>query len=288
MTALSKRGWSPGISVDDEISVFIQWLSKARQKNILGHRPPSLYTAYICPSIDSVSFMTDVSSLFKWSMKDTPETDLARDCILRMLAVLIKAHFFMAKSDRSKHEPYFFTFPDIGKPDRNRFGLMMRLEESKKSIVVAEGDMGLMSSAKVLSGRFPVVVGSNSFRWVDVKHWRDLAEKADMLQKILRPWEGKKEREAVEGWKTPHDFPFGTLFDVPFHLREDAKAVGMLWAAGIKKWYLPHGFDVDPVIEYMKHVESITDVQEDKASGQQPRGRQEFRAVALHELQEKR
>ena len=283
MTMLSKRGWAPGLKVKEESSILLQWMERSAQKNVLSRRPPTLYEAYLCDGMESVAFMHDVSSLFRWSSKDTPAVDAARDAVVRLLSVCLKMKFFSAKEDRSRHEPYFFVIPDLSNPERNRFGVVLRLDESRKSIVVAECDMAQCASGRVFYGRFPVVLGSDFSSWVDLDAWESLS-KQGTASSLLKPWERKKEKETVDAWTNVKDFPFGRLFDVPFHLKDAAKDAGMIWAQGVQRWYLPHGFDMARVAEYMDYLEKTKKPVEQEFRGSETK--KSFLAVALHELQE--
>lgn len=254
--SLPKKEWNPRISLDEGISCSIQWLMRARQKNVLSPLPPTLYMAYVLDEAPSVGLMRDLSSLFRYSSKDDPDTDRARDQALRLLSVATKAHFFLAKDALVRHEPYFFSIPDISRPADPHHGLIYRLEgRSAQAIVVASFDLGLASAHRPTAFRFPVVLTKNSYRWFDKKHWASLADEADILERSMKPWIAKKEHDIVEKWDNPKDFPFGTLLDIPFEIKEYAKPSGIRWADGLKKWYLPKGFDVDPVIEYAKWLE---------------------------------
>ncbi len=254
--SIPKRDWNPRISLDEGLACAIQWLVRARQKNVLSPLPPTLYMAYILDEAPSVGFMRDLSSLFRYSAKDDPDMDRSRDQALRLLAVAAKAHFFLARDALIRHEPYFFSLPDVSSPGNPHCGIVYRLEgRQAQAIVVATCDLGLASSHKPAAFRFPVVLTKNSFRWFDKKHWASLSEEADLLERSMKPWIAKKEHDIVEKWDNPKDFPFGTLLDIPFDIKEYAKPTGIRWADALKKWYLPKGFDVEPVIEYAKWLE---------------------------------
>lgn len=253
---VSKREWNPRISLEEGASCSLQWLIRARQKNVIAPLPPTLYTAYALDEAPPIGFMRDLSGLFRYSSKDDPDTDRARDLALRLLSVATKAHFFLARDALVRHEPYLFPIPDISRPSDPQYGLVYRLDGRPiQAIVVASCDIGLVSSLRSAALRFPVVLTKNSYRWFDLKHWASLAEEGNLLERAMKPWIAKKESDIVEKWTNPNDFPFGTILDIPFEIKEYAKPAGIRWADGLKKWYLPKGFDSEPVIEYARWLE---------------------------------
>lgn len=257
MSSLAKREWNPRISLDEALSCSLGWLVRARQKNVLSNLPPTLYMAYVVDDAPHLGFMRDLSSLFRYSAKDDPEMDRARDQALRLLSVSIKAHFFLGKDSLARHEPYLFSLPDIANPASCHYGLVYRLEgRPSQTIIVANCDLGLVSTLRPTAFRFPVVLTKNSFKWFDKKHWIELGKEADVFDRIMKPWAAKQELNIIEKWTDESDFPFGTFIDVPYDIKDYVKPTGVRWADALKKWYLPRGFDVDPVKEYVKWVES--------------------------------
>ena len=256
MTIQNKKEWAPRITLDEAISCSIQWVSRARQKNVISALPPTLYMAYMVDDSPFLGYMKDYSSLFKYSSKDDPENDRARDAALRLLSIALKAHFFLAKDCLCKHEPYFFTIPDISSPSNLHYGIIYKIESRpSRTIICATCDVGFVSTMKPEAFRFPVVLTKNSFKWYDKKHWAFLAQEADILDVLMKPWIVKKETDIADKWTNPADFPFGTILDVSYEIKDYVKLTGAKWSDGLKKWYLPKGFDVDPVIEFIKWIE---------------------------------
>ena len=252
MATNTKKEWNPRITIDEALSCSVNWLVRARQKNVLALQHPTLYVAYVVEETPFLGFMQDLSSLFRYSSKDDPETDRARDQALRLLAICAKAHFFIARDALVRHEPYFFSFPDIAHPSMPHYGLVYKMEtRPAQCIVVSTADLGLASSLKPNVFKFPVVLTKNSYRWFDKKHWNELLKEVDMYEHIMKPWLAKKESDIAERWTDPSTFNFGTLLDVPFELKEHMKPTGVKWADGVKKWYLPRGYDIEPVREYL-------------------------------------
>lgn len=256
MSSTAKREWNPRISLDEALSCSLGWLVRARQKNVLSPLPPTLYMAYVVDDAPHLGFMRDLSSIFRYSAKDDPEMDRARDQALRLLSVALKAHFFLGRDALVRHEPYLFCIPDLSFPSSPHYGLVYRLEtRPAQTVIVATCDLGQVSSLRPTSFKFPVVLTKNSFRWLDKKHWIELSKEADVLERILKPWAAKEELNVIEKWTDEKDFPFGTFLEVPFELKDYIKPAGARWADALKRWYLPRGFDVEPVKEYLHWLE---------------------------------
>jgi hypothetical protein len=258
MTNVAKRSWGPQKTLSEGVSIAIEWMEKARQKNILAIKPPTLYQAYLVNANEHIlNWSKPLSEIFRWGQKEDPEAYRARDAALRLLAVAFKAHFFLERQDKIAHEPYLFMVPNVMNPHQPIYGLWYRLDQSSKSLVVAEQDLGRLFGERIRANRFPVALiddEARRYKWFHMKHWLALSEQADVYTKITKPWAVKKERDEIQKHTDVEKFPFGTLFDVPYHLRDVASAVGMEWAAGVKKWFLPLGFDVEPVRIYIEFI----------------------------------
>ena len=257
MTAVAKRQWGPQRPINECISTSIEWLEKAKQKNALSIKPPTLYQSYVVgPTDNIIEWGKPLSEIFRWSNKDDPSSNRARDAAIRLLAVAHKTHYFTDKSDKVSHEPYLFLMPDVGSPLNSQYGLYYRLEKTSKTILVGEADLGRIATAKAFS-RFPVVLidePNYRYKWFSLKHWASLGEQSELTNRIQKNWVNKKERDEINLITDPSQFtPHGTLFDIPFAMKDLGRALGMEWAAGLKKWYLPHGFDLDPVKVYLDY-----------------------------------
>lgn len=254
MTA-PKKEWTPNISLDESLKITLNWLIKVRQKNALSIRPPTLYSAYLIDDFSEFNFLHDVNSLFRFSSKDTPEHHNARDIILRLLSVCLKAHHFLAPQENVRHEPYFFTSPDPSNLGRPHYGIIYRLDgRPNQAIIVATYDILLSSSFKSNPIKFPVVLTQNSYKWLDKKHWSELSIQANILTSILKPWQNQQDIDLADQCTQESDFCYGTLLHVPYEIRKYIKPTGIRWSDGLKRWYLPKGWDVDPVQEYIQWV----------------------------------
>lgn len=257
MSSIAKREWNARISLEESLGCSIGWITRARQKNVLAQLPPTLYVAYVVDDTPPLGFMKDLTSLFRYSAKDDMEMDRARDQALRLLAVAQKAHFFMGRESLVRHEPHLFSIPDISQPSSCHYGLVYKLESRPaQTIIVSSVDLGLISTLKPSATRFPVVLTKNTYQWFDKKHWQGLAAEADVFERVMKPWVAKEELNIIEKWTDEKNFPFGDFLDIPFDLKDYMKPTGVRWADVLRKWYLPRGFDVAPVKEYLKWLET--------------------------------
>lgn len=247
---VARKTWGPNIPFEDCIKISIDAVEKARSKNILSAFEPTLYQAYILDNnTDSIIGMNEISSFFKYSSKEPLDYNIARDKILRLLSIGLKAYFFIGKKECLKHEPYIFTYPDIGAKEM-KYGLILRLTNGK-SIVVAENDMKLFSSKTIFNGKFPAILQDNSYKWYSTKYWSKLQEEADILAQILQPWKIKQQKEMIDSHKDKENFPYGTIIDIPYSLNALMKETGIVWARGINSWYLPKGWDLESINVYL-------------------------------------
>lgn len=255
MQNLAKRDWSPLQSVKEAAEVCVNWVVKARQKNIISDRPPALYHAYVlndCPPLD---YMHNISSLFRYSQKDSPYIDASRDRVLRLLSVCVKAHYFLFGEAQVSHEPYFFSVPSLDNPSGTDFGIIYKIEKEDQVIVVFEREWEKMSPNVKIVFRFPVVVGSDSFCWYSIKNWTKLRAENNLPERVDKPWLAIEDRQNTNACKTIEELSLlGTILDVPYNLKDAMKPVGIQWSENLKKWYLPKGFDLEAVIEYLMHL----------------------------------
>ena len=259
MQNLSKRLWGPSLNIKQVSDIIIGWCIKAREKNILRKKPPAIFYAYVLEDTPPLYYFANISSVFKYSQKDLPYVDQTRDTLLRCLAVALKAHFFMFASDTVCFEPYFFVIPNLKDPSRTTMGLIYKIEKEDKCIVVCEEDLEQIypvGDNKVLY-RFPAVVGEDSFKWFHMKNWYKV-KLAAQTENANKPWSDTtwaqkcKEAESAEELSK-----YATVLDIPFEIKDAIKPLGIEWANKAKKWYLPKGFDVESVNEYVDYQKKL-------------------------------
>jgi len=253
-----------------------RWLSTLLANGQLEERVPTLYQAYVCVGGPSLAHtrMRPVSDFFEAldrppARSEAATQDLAvKNSILRLLAVCVKAHYFLFKLDVLEEPPSVFWVPDLMNPARPRFGVYYPFLKSKRAVMVSEADLAQISSGKLSLGRFPVVLTHRPDRWLNADHWMQLEKEGSALRALLdAPRRGGPEAAALRATSDPQAFPFGTLFNVPEELRSIMKGAGLRWAEGAQSYYLPRGFDVDPIVEFFNFKQQEISEARDVSNG---------------------
>lgn len=268
MQNLSKRQWGNQLTVKSVAEIMIDWCIKAHAKNVLRKKPPQIFSCYVVKDTPPLQFMNTIGSVFKYSQKDMPYIDQARDSLLRCLSVALKAHFFLFPQDEVCHEPYFFTLPNLQNPSQTTFGLVYKLTKDDKSIIVCEKDLAEMFQSTNASlpnnsrdinvvYEFPVVITSDRFSWFGLKAWKVIKDSASMDDRTPAPWLDKNYLNKAKMSANKEELAkHATILEIPYAIKDAIKPLGVEWCKGAQTWFLPKGFDVDAVntyIEYVKH-----------------------------------
>lgn len=272
MSGQAKRWWGLRQGFDGAYQDTLQFLKRCNEHNIISQSDPTLFYAYRFEKDLPIDGMLDASKFLRFNYERKPAMDEIRQTLARLLSVAVKAHYFLNEQATVVHEPYLFQIPDLAQLGRMRYGLIYPLEEKKgngtqlSSIVVSEWDLFLGSSSfpKIPAhDKFPVVLPTDHFRWLGLKNWRILRQEAQG-----QPWfenSGQKERaiffDKIQKHTDTEHFPYGTLLHYDISLREDMKQVGAIWAKGVKKWFLPNGWDVSAVTDYLDRLEKLNEAE---------------------------
>ncbi len=255
MQNLAKREWMPQITLKEANEVAINWVIRARQKNILKDADPQLFYTYVLEQTPPLNFFQNIGQLFKYSQKDTPYIDHARINVLKLLAASIKAHFFLFNEEKVSYEPYFFSFPSLENIEYPIIGMIYKIQDNDKCIVSCSSDISLLFQKNKILFEFPVIVGHDSYKWYHIKNWAKLRELTHIDDKMNKPWLIKKERLDALNCNTIEELTkYGTPLDVPKELKDLMKPTGIVWHNNTKKWFLPKGYDVDVVNEYLNCI----------------------------------
>lgn len=255
MQNLAKRQWGPQLTLKQSSEIMIEWCIRAREKNILRKKPATIFYSYIVEDTPPLQFLHNISQVFKYSQKDVPYVDQTRDTLLRCLSVALKAHYFLFEKETVAHEPYFFTIPSLTEPNKTIFGLIYKIDKEDKSIIVCENDLiNLFQNTKIVY-QFPTVVIEDSFKWFSVKNWFKIKQESNISENVDKPWANKKQLIGAQEAKTTDELKeFATPIEVPYEIKDFIKPLGIEWSKNNKTWYLPKGFDVESVIEYIEHI----------------------------------
>lgn len=260
MQNIVKKQWGSSLTLKESANIMIDWCIRARDKNVLRKKPAQIYYAYILEDTPPLNYMHNISVAFRYSQKDVPYMDFARDILLRELSVALKAHFFLFPEDSIAHEPYFFIIPSLSEPNTTSFGLLYKVEKENKVILVSNVELSkLFIKTKVLF-EFPTVVIEDSLKWYHMKNWAKIKINANIDNKSEKPWLNKKiQQDAKEATTKEELLKYADVLDVPYEIKDEIKPLGIEWNNKVKTWYLPKGFDIDSVLEYINYIKKEFD-----------------------------
>lgn len=249
MQNTAKRQWGHKLSVKEAADISIDWCIKAREKNALIKKPPQIYYSYIVDGNINLNFFQNVSLAFRYSQKDLPIMDYIRDNLLRCLSVAIKAHYFLYANDSVLHEPYFFTIPSLDNIHEHSVGIIYKLEKENKAILVCDKKIDLLFVKNSFHHEFHSVVIEDSFRWFSIKNWSKIKNNSLDLPNFKKNIAIARDAKTIEELLV-----FGDVLEVPYEFKDTLKPLGIEWNKHIQKWFLPKGFDLDSVNEFLNHL----------------------------------
>lgn len=266
MSGSAKRLWSPNLSFEDVRKLILSFLIRCREKNILTNKPVALYKVYKFDQQWPVQGMTEISKYLRFSKNDNPDIDRTRDVLVRLLSVVLKSHFFIDENAVVRNEPYVFMIPDLSKPGLLQYGLVYQIEQNNKiySLMVAEWDLSLSNSNFVKTFSFneqSVILSTNSFKWLEVKRWRECKNKILSESPYLFKDSNDKKTffEKINKVKDKKDFSFGSLISYDPSLKEFVSYAGCEWAYGVRSWFIPNGLDEKGIKEYLDYIEKLNE-----------------------------
>lgn len=265
MSGSAKRLWSPNLSFEEVNKLILNFLIRCREKNILIQKPTNVYKVYKFEQSWSVEGMAELSKYLRFSKNDTPETDRTRDSLIRLLSVLLKAHFFTHENAKVRNEPYVFCVPDLSKANSMQYGIIYQIEEDNKlyTMVIADWDMMLSNSNHLKttkSTELSFTLSHNSFKWLEVKKWREYKKAItdDNIYKLSDFNSRKSYFAKVNQERDIENFSFGTIIKYSPEIKDFLSYAGAEWAIGVKSWFIPNGLDVLNMKEYFDYIEKLT------------------------------
>lgn len=195
----------------------------------------------------------------------------AKAAVAQMLSVAVKAHFFMFPNAVVGREPQVIGVPDLSRPGSYSWMLIYPLlppegEAGQRPSTIVVGQFDAQFAASVFprlsrAEEFPVALSKDPFRWLRRKDWE--RQKQDAVRGSeeygMSAWfdpAGLSRRRydllrKIDAHTDLPSFPYGEVLDYGKGMRYEMRQVGAAWAKGIRRWYLPHGFDVQAVKEYL-------------------------------------
>lgn len=257
MSGRGKRIWAPRLDFNGAYGETLNFFKRATEHNILSKQPVTLYQAFLMEGTWPVDGMDEISRYLRFGHDNLPQTDRGRQAAARLLAVAVKAHFFLDDQAVVTHEPYLFVIPDLAIPGQQRYGLIYPLERTGQphTLLVADWDLSMAASRQArlsAAQRFPTVLTDDSYDWLKISKWRELRSEAERSPwHVHTPAARQKVARDARAYPERASFPFGTLLDYPMDLNTDVQSAGGQWAPGVKSWFLPSGFDVKAVKTFL-------------------------------------
>lgn len=256
MSVRGKRLWAHRLDFSTAFDEAEAFLRRTKEHNLLRPSPATLYHAYLLEGSWPTDGLDELSTYLRFGPKDSPQIDRGRVALARLLAVALKAHFFLAEEAIVLNEPYVFIQPDLALMGQMRYGLIYPIEMDNRiqCIAVADWDLSMSGSKRLKlpnARRFPTVLPEQDYQWLNLDQWKRLAHQAKTTLGSTKAFARPNFYNQARNHTDVATFNYGTTFDYPREMNADVIAVGGMWAKGIRKWFLPLGFDIEAAREYL-------------------------------------
>lgn len=250
----NKKIWSSNLNIQTASHILKDYLQRSCSKGINISDEPVLYQSYIFNTYWMTNNYTELSKYFKFSKNDTPDLNIARKTLLKLMSVCLTTHALLKPSAVIKYEPYVFTIPNLSNFGMFSYGVIYTIEENNKnySIVVAEWDIKNCFDAKLIApwNKLSVIQDSNLCDLEKINKLKDM-DQAKYYQ--INDWKSFKEyKNKVDQIEEKEQFNFGKILNFEPELKEWYNQVGCLWAKGIKSWFIPKGMNFILVEKFFK------------------------------------
>ena len=250
MSGRGKRIWAPQISFDDAYQEALHYLKRCQEHKLLGTpEKPELIYAYRLSQPLTTQHGSPISPVLKFGHDSDPLSDQLKVVIAKLASVALKIHYFQHPTLFTAHEPYWFAIPDISQPHRQQYALVYTLQNQEQTFSWVISTWDIAQSAKIFKKfdaqqKFPSVLTTDSYQWLSIKRWKALKEQQTNLD--------LHQETQKESYKAGH------ILDYHPELNAELKALGAIWARGIKKWVFPKGFDIQAIKDYLQWIESMS------------------------------
>ena len=265
MSGRGKRLWAPNLSFSQSYALTLAFIESCQKHNLLAsyNDKPELIHLYHISHPWPTEGLIEATSVLRFGYSNNPILDQHKQGMARLLSAALKMHYIHAEDSSVVHEPYLFSIPDLGIPGRFRYGLIYPIETKGKqsTIIASQWDLSGSSSQLIRlnpSQKYSTVLSTQNYKWLYKK--RGYLIREEMKQHPF--FEAGPLRNALLNEIRTHlnanEFPYGKIIDYPIELNEELKAVGALYAPGIRKWFLPKGIDIESTQEYLGYIERLT------------------------------
>lgn len=250
MSGRGKRLWAPQLNFDEAYQETLNYLKRCQEHHVLSAPTrPELFYAYKLQQPVPTAHFHPLSPLLKFGYESQPLEDDTKAVMAKLLSVALKLHYFNHTTLSTAHEPYWFAIPDLSQPHRQQYGLIYTLHQAGQihCWLITTWDLSQSASQHKrfdIASKFPTVLPKDLFQWLSIKRWKALKE-----QQV--PLNVHHETEAAH-------YQAGHVLDYPAEFNPEFKALGAVWARGIKRWVFPKGWDIQAVHEYLQWFSQLT------------------------------
>ena len=256
------KNWIKSLSIWQSKSVIEYVFERAKNKSVIPNNVfPTLMYSYVIDKIPPLSFFSNLSNIFKYSNNEEPEKNAIRLKLLKGLSLALKSHLFLFETEKVKHEPYYYVFPNESDASILEIGIFYPLENEKFIFVTSSSSFENIKCDYKLNG----VVSKNPNFWYALSFWKnnikvalekDFKEKDVNISKL--PWTKEGLEELVnlsKKTKTLEELKkYAFPLEIDKSIKDEFKPLGTLWHPELKTWYLPKGFEVGSVKEYIIYL----------------------------------
>lgn len=244
---LNKKIWSSNLSIENAKLIMEDYLIRCKNKGIKIKEEVNLYQAFITNGywMNNENYI-DISKFFKFSKKDTPDINIARETLLKLISACLNTHLTLKPNATIKYEPSVFTIPNLNNFGMFNYGVIYTIEDTNGktfSIIISEWDISkCFENINILPwNKFEVIQDQNLFDFDKIKKLRDM----DILKCFrINDWKSFKEyRKEIDSIENKNEFNFGKVLKFDTELKDWYAKTGCIWANGIRSWFIPKGRD---------------------------------------------
>lgn len=257
----TKKIWSPNINLDNAVDISKTFLQKCNAKNLITQKNFSLFHVYKVDKDWPLENLIEVSRFFKFSKNDVPETDRARESIIKLLSAVIKAHMHFDDQAIVKNEPYIFSIPDIFKAGQYTYGLIYHLEKNNKSftLIVSEWNIALSATNNFKCSpwdKYTSIVSDNNDELFNIEKVKKLKSMDNHQYFNIKDWKSRQAyQQKINEIIKVDEFNFGKILPYDADLKDVYSSISYIeWSKGIKKWFIPKGIDYKGVTDYLEYI----------------------------------
>lgn len=256
----TKKIWSPNIDLKEATEISKNFLEKCDNKKLITRSDFSLFQVYKVDKDWPLENLIEVSRFFKFSKNDVPETDRARESIIRLLSAVTKSHLYFEENSLVCNEPYVFSIPNIFKSGQFNYGLIYHIEKNNKklTLLVAEWNILLSSSHTIKLNpweKHTAIISNNTTDYFNLEKSKKIKSMDNYGYFEISDWKSRQKYQNIINVNNQEDFKFGKLLDYDIDLKDIYTTISYIeWCKNLKKWFIPKGADYKEIICFIDNI----------------------------------